>query len=108
MVAGAFGAGDGLRVQRPGSRGTDGGRVHFEADREQYVVAELAGPLDRFLPAQPRSLQVAGVVVGEGEHEAGEGEQPVVADSGGDFIRLLGEPLARGLVAVRGVDRGGV
>ena len=110
MVAGSFGAGDRLGVQRQGPGRVDGADDHeiaHQAPGQQHVVAEPPGPLDRFLPEREPCLQLAGEVIRAAQCRQGSAEQPLVAQLAGDLDRLFSKLPCRGEVNEGSDDRSG-
>ncbi len=88
MLAGSFGAGDCLGVQRPGPGRVDGHEIREQALGYQQVVAEPPGQLDSFLPGRTRYVRLAGEDLRAAQCRQGLAEQPVVAELAGDLDRL--------------------
>ena len=110
MVAGSFGAGDRLGVQRQGPGRVDGADDHEIAQQalgQQHVVAEPPGPLDRLLPERAPCLRLAGEVMRAAQCRQGSAEQPLVAQLAGDLDRLFSKLPCRGDVNEASDERGG-
>jgi hypothetical protein len=93
VVAGSFGTGDRLGVQRQRPdrvQRADGHQVLHQAPAQQDVVAQVAGALDRFLPGRQPSLQLAREETGGAQVSEGRDEQPVIAQAAGDLDGLPG------------------
>ena len=100
LVAGPFGAGDGLSEQWPAQIWFDElveQQITHQALAQQDVVTEPAGALHRVAPEpkSPSPIELGGKEVSAAQHAEGVDEQTVIVELAGELHRLFTASLGR-------------